>query len=134
MTYECKLTRLGLTSYLFAGLSAIAIPYMLYHLGASNNDHWVAVSVGGLAALVITYLLSNTRVRIHIQDENVVIYHSGMVQANFPKRSVSRVDIEGHGHSQRLKVITKDGLTFNVPSSCFSDGEIREIVSNLENV
>ena len=133
MTYECKLYKFRLIWTLTAALSAIVIPYLLYYFGVTDNEQWWAFSIGALLALVIAHLLSNTKVEIRIQDGNVTIYNAGMVQGNFPKNTISRASAIGDGHNRHLDILTTDGLEFSLPLSCFSENEISEILSYLDN-
>ena len=133
-TYICKLYKFRLIWTLSAALSAITIPYLLYYFGVTDNEQWWTFSIGALAALAFAHLISNTKVEIRILDRNVIIYHAGMVQSNFPKHTVSRVRAIGDGCDRHMEILTTDGLKFCVPMACFSEEEMGEIMSNLKNV
>ena len=131
-TYNCKLHKFRLIWTLTGALSAIAIPYLLYYFGVTDNEQWWTFSIGALVALAFAHLLSNTKVEIRILDRNVIIYHAGMVQSNFPKNTVSRVRAIGDGHNRQIEILTTDGLKFCVPVACFNEEEIGKIISNLK--
>jgi hypothetical protein len=112
-------------------LAAIVIPYTLNHFAITDTGPWWSVSIGAVAVLLLFNLLSRTKTGIHIQDDNVTLYHSGMVQGNVPMRSVRRVSAAGKGHDRRLEIQTTDELRFPVPVACFSEEQISEIVARL---
>jgi hypothetical protein len=130
MIYECRLYRFKLR-HLYAALLGIFVVYLLGYFGFGSSDYWFAYTIGITLAAVATYLIGNTKVRIEINGENIIIEHNGMVHANFSVDSIETAQLRGSGSISKIVVVTNEGLKYYIPCECFSKNELDDLLEKL---
>jgi hypothetical protein len=130
MIYECRLTRLR-KQYVIAGLLTISVLFLMSHFDNGSYKSCWSYSIGIALAIVILYLIGNSRVRVETTDGMVTVYHSGMVHAYIRKDSITEVLVSGEKSTSRITISTIDGLKYSIPCECFSDIEIGGLLNEL---
>ena len=130
MIYECRLNKVK-RQHVYAGVLTIVGIYLLSFLGFRGSEYWWASSIGIALALVASYLIGNTKVRIEENGETVTVEHSGMVHANIPIDSIAEVSMSGSKNLSRIVIVTNDGLKYFIPVECFSSSEVEKLMKTL---
>jgi hypothetical protein len=130
MIYECRLNRFR-RHHLYAALTTIFGLYLLSYVNFGGAGYWWAYAIGISIAAGASYLIANTKVRIEIGGEAVVVEHRGRVHANFTIDALASVAVSGSGNDSRIVVVTNEGLEYFIPCGCFSKSEIDALLVAL---
>lgn len=130
MIHECRLKAIK-KHHAFGALLVVVMLYLLNYFDVAKIEHWSSYAIGMTVTLGFLYLVGNSKVSVEINEDSVIVYHSGMVQANIPKESISLVSVEGQKNQSVILISTRDGLKYSVPLACFSDAEVTAIERDL---
>jgi hypothetical protein len=131
MIYECRLNRFKIR-YLYAALLTITVLYLMSYMGLYSAEDWSAYAIGFALGTAAAYLIGNTKVRIEINRENVLVEHSGMVYGNFTVDSIDTIQLRGSDSMSKIVVVTNEGLKYFIPCECFSKKELDELLEKLK--
>lgn len=131
MIYEGKLKLLN-DAYFISAAFVLAALVALYFLNILNEKYLYYV-LGFSTTLVFSYFLTTSKVRVEINKGWLIIYYSGMVQANIEINSVRRLTEKSKGKMTGVEIETSDNLIFFMPTSCFDEAAKQEIISHLKN-
>jgi hypothetical protein len=132
MVFECRLKKVT-SQHVISSLITILVLYLLDYFSITEIKYLSGYRIGFLAALLVSYLILNSKVRVKVEGNEITVYHSGMVQANIVKELISHITRSGRHNLSRIVILTNDGRKITIPSSCFSDSEIESLMKQLSD-
>lgn len=132
MKHEIRLKLIS-SYYLASCVFLVIVIFILYNYEILSENYLYS-SLGTLVAFVLAYLLANSKVRIEINDEQLTIYYSGMVQGNIDIKTILSLREKEQGEIRGVEVETNDGRKYFMPLSCFKESIEQEIISELDNL
>ena len=131
MIYEGKLKLIN-NSYFTIAAFILAVLITLYFLNILEEKYLYS-SLGILIVLVFSYFITNSKVRVEVNEGQLTIYYSGMVQGNVAINSINQLTEKTQGKINGVEIVTDDNLRYFMPTSCFNEATKQEIISQLQN-
>ena len=135
MKFESKkygpMTKSGIIRVL---LFLVVLNLMVYYYDEAPAERLIYFSIAILGLFALTSILFPGKSVITIENSAVTFLSNGMVTANFDLNDVETVELSNDKCNRLLLVSTKDNLKFGMPTSGYSNEDIKNIIKALKKI